>query len=78
MSKKSFWSWQATVEGIKIHWNSFLCCINFWWLSEHVYFIKVEGKEVCEQIMTDTYGHKLNSRKNIFRGSISKKYDQRS
>ena len=45
---------------------------------EPVYFVKVEAKGICEKIMTDTYGHTLSSDKNIFEGSIYKRYDQGS
>ena len=37
-------------------------------LSEPVQFVKIETKEICEEIMTDTYGHALNSREKYFRG----------
>ena len=36
--------------------------------SEPVYFAVVEAKRSCEEIMTDTYGHKLNSGEKYFRG----------
>ena len=34
--------------------------------SEPVYFVKVEAKANCEEIMTDTYGHTLNSGEKYF------------
>ena len=41
--------------------------------SEPVYFAVVEAKRSCEEIMTDTYGHKLNSGEKYFRGVRSSK-----
>ena len=39
--------------------------------SEPVYFVKVEAKWMCNEIMADTYGHTLSIKKrSIFRGSI--------
>ena len=42
--------------------------LNQYDLSEPVYFVKEEAKGICEEIMTDTYGHTLNSVKKYFRG----------
>ena len=44
--------------------------------SEPVYFVKVEAKEICE-IMTDTYGHTLNSGEKYFRGKYLQKVRSR-
>ena len=35
--------------------------VNQYDYSEPVYFVKVEAKGICEEVMTDTYGHMLNS-----------------
>ena len=34
--------------------------------SEPAYFYKVEAKGIYEEIITDTYGHMLNSKENYF------------
>ena len=36
--------------------------------SEPVYFVKVEAKEICEEIMADNFGYTLNSGEKYFRG----------
>ena len=36
--------------------------------SEPVYFVKVEAKEICEEIITGAYGHTINSGEKYFRG----------
>ena len=45
--------------------------------SEPVYFVKVEAKGICEEIMTDTYGHTLNSGEKYFRGKYLQKVQSR-
>ena len=41
--------------------------------SEPVYFVKVEAKEICEKIMTDTYDHTLSSGEKYFWGKYLQK-----
>ena len=41
--------------------------------SEPVYFVKVEAKGICEEIVTDTYGHTLNLGEKYFRGEYLQK-----
>ena len=45
--------------------------------SEPVYFVKVVAKRICEEIMTDTYGHTLNSGEKYFRGKYLQKVQSR-
>ena len=40
---------------------------------EPVHFIKVEAKGICEEVMTDTYGHMLNSGEKYFRENYLQK-----
>ena len=40
---------------------SIFSSLNQYDSSEPVYFVKVEPKGICEDIMTVTYGHTLNS-----------------
>ena len=46
-------------------------------LSEPVQFVKVEAKGICEEIMTDTYGHTSNSGEKYFRGKYLQKVRSR-
>ena len=41
--------------------------------SEPAYFVKVEAKGICEEIVTDTYGHTLNLGEKYFRGKYLQK-----
>ena len=42
--------------------------LNQYESSEPVYFVKVEAKEICEEIMADTFDYTLNSGEKYFRG----------
>ena len=48
--------------------------VNQYDYSEPVYFVKVEAKGIYEEVMTDTYGHTLNSgekyRESIYKRTI--------
>ena len=44
--------------------------------SKPVYFVKVEAKANCEEIIPDTYGHTLNSGEKYFRGKYFQKLPQ--
>ena len=45
--------------------------------SEPVYFVKVEAEGICKEIMTNTYGHTLNSGEKCFRGKYLQKVRSR-
>ena len=45
---------------------SIFSSLNQYDSSEPVYFVKVEPKGICEDIMTVTYGHTLNSGEKYF------------
>ena len=45
--------------------------------SEPVYFVKVEAEGICKEIMTNTYGHALNSGEKCFRGKYLQKVRSR-
>ena len=51
--------------------------LNHYDSSEPVYFVKVEAKGICEEIMTDTYGYTLNSGEKYFRGKYLRKVRSR-
>ena len=42
--------------------------LNQYGSLETVYFVKLEAKGICEEIMTDTYGRTLNSEEKYFLG----------
>ena len=46
-------------------------------LSGLIYFVKVEAKGICEEIMTDNYDHTLNSGKKYFWGEYLQKVRSR-
>ena len=52
--------------------------INQYGSLETVYFVKLEAKGICEEIMTDTYGRTLNSEEKYFWGKYLQRYDQGS
>lgn len=54
-----------------------LSSLNQYDSSETIYFVKVEAKEMYEEIMADTYGHTLNSEEKYFRGKYLQKVRQR-
>ena len=52
--------------------------LNHYGSLETVYFVKLEAKGICEEIMTDTYSHTLNSEEKYFWGKYLQRYDQGS